>query len=418
MTTPTQTTWPRLRAQIPATASRIYMNSGWSGPLPQPVVDAVAQRFAREMQDGPTTRGVYRETMELRMDMREDVAALLGADVEEILLTQNTTEGINIVVNGIGWAPGDIVVTTSVEHGSGLVPAYYLRQRHGVELRVVETSATDAAAIVEEKFQTALRGGAKLVILSHISYSTGQLFPLAAIQRAAHAAGARVLVDGAQTMGHLPLDMHALDADYYAVPAHKWLLGPDGIGALFIRRELIANLEPAVVAGRAAQSYEYDGSAFVPAREAIEKFHLTTSSAPLGAGMAAAVAFYQEAGPAQAWDRIRALAQQAAHQLAQIDGVKILSSRQDDTRTGLVSFRLQGVTGSRMAEYLQVEYNVVCRGVSEVDGCRLSLHYFNTENEIAAAMAGVRAAAQHGVPDQILGKFPRPRPRGERSASA
>ena len=395
--------WRRLRAQIPAASHLAYLNAGWSGPLPHPVVEAIERRLRHELERGPTTRAVFQEQLDLTLQLRQRIAALVDAHVDEILLTQNTTEGLNLVLNALPWAAGDELVTTCVEHSSGLVPAYALRDRRGVTLRFVETDASDGPGDMAEKFAAAIGPRTKLVLLSHISYSTGQIFPLPEIQSLAQRVGARVLVDGAQAVGQLPLRLHAWAADFYALPAHKWLLGPDGIGALFVRRDHIAALEPIALAGAAAQEIDFSGGGYLPQREALTKCQLTTASAPLVAGMAAAVDFYRRADPAAVWDRIRELAAITAARLAAIDTVHLISPTRREDQSGLVAFRLRGLEGPRIAEFLQAAHGVVCRGVAERDACRLSLHYFNTETEIDRAISGVRAAAQDGIPATFTG---------------
>ncbi len=393
--------WAPFRAAIPATQTLHYLNSGWSGPLPTPVRDAITARLNWEWERGPTTADVFQGYLDLSHRLREQIAAALHVAPAEITLTQNTTEGINLVVNGLAWLPGDAVVTTSVEHSSGLVPCYYLQRRHGVGVRVVHTTAADSPGEMAEHFAAAITPGVKLVVLSHISYSTGQVFPLAEIQARAHAVGARVLVDGAQSFGQMPLDLRAVRADYYAVPAHKWLLGPDGMGALFVRHDLIRDLDPARVSGRAVQAYEHDGSAFVPERDLITKFELTTTSPALMAGMSAALDFYARAGPSAVWDRLRGLAGYAGDALTAIAGVRLLSPAVAAHRSGLVTFTVDGAPAGRLSVYLQIAGQVVCRGVPELDAVRLSVHYFNTEADIDAAVEVVRRAVRHGIPADI-----------------
>lgn len=392
-----------LRAQLPITARVAYFNTGWSGPLPDPVADAMRARLHIEAERGPASREAFVEYLELTQALRERLATTVGAQPEEIALTQNTTEGMNIVINGMPWQQGDRIVTTTAEHSSGLIPCYYLQRRHGVELGFVRTDATDSPDEMLAKFAAAITPGTKLVILSHISYSTGQVFPLAQLNALAHAAGARVLVDAAQGLGHLPLNLRADDFDYYAMAGHKWLMGPDGQGALFIRRELIVDLEPVFVAHAAAASLDFEGGGFHPAGDTIAKFSLTSTSTTLRAGMNAALALYNDAGPDAVWRRIRALAAYATERLAQIEQVQLYSPLNAEHQCGLVAFRIEGLPPSRVAEYLEVREGVVARSVAEVDAVRISAHYFNTEAEIDRAVAAVRRAAEEGIPAEVTG---------------
>ena len=392
-----------LRAQLPITQHLAYLNTGWSGPLPNSVVSAMHSRLQLEAERGPASREAFIEYLETTDALRQQIAATVGAQPAEIALTQNTTEGMNIVINGLNWQRGDRIVTTTAEHSSGLIPCYYLQRRYGVDLGFVRTDASDSPDEMLAKFAAAIRSGTKLVVLSHISYSTGQVFPLKQINELAHEVDARVLVDAAQGLGHLPLNLTADDADYYAMAGHKWLLGPDGQGALFIRRDLIADLEPVFVAHAAADSLDFAGGGIHPAVDTIAKFTLTSASTALRAGMHAALVLYRASGPDAVWQRIRALATYASDQLAQVEGVNLSSPVSAEHQAGLVAFRIPGLPASRIAEYLEVREGVVARSVAEVDAVRLSTHYFNTEAELDHAVAVIRRVAREGIPDEITG---------------
>ena len=395
-----------LRAQLPITQRLAYLNTGWSGPLPDSVVGAMRSRLQLEAERGPASREAFVAHLDITADLREQIAATVGAQPAEIALTQNTTEGMNIVINGLHWQPGDRIVTTTAEHSSGLIPCYYLQRRHGLDLSFVRTDASDSPDEMLAKFTAAIRPGTKLVVLSHISYSTGQVFPLRQINELAHEVGARVLVDAAQGLGHLPLNLTADDVDYYAMAGHKWLLGPDGQGALFIRRDLIAGLEPMFVAHAAADSLDFAGGGFHPAVDTIAKFALTSASTALRAGMHTALRLYRDAGPDAVWQRIRSLAAYASEELAQVEQVSLSSPINAEHQSGLVAFRIAGLPASRIAEYLEVREGVVARSVAEVDAVRLSTHYFNTKAELDRAVAAVRRIAREGIPSEITGASP------------
>ncbi len=399
--------WTRYRQEVPAAASCIYLNAGWSGPLPETVAAAMRAWLEEELRLGPTRRELMERGREAKARYRELFAGLLGALPEEIAVMENTTEGINVVVNGLGLQAGDVIVTTNIEHPSGLVPAYVQRERRGCEVRIVDLEGVESAAEALERFDRALDGRVKLVLLSEVSYLTGLWLPLGEIVERAHAVGARVLVDGAQSAGHIPLDVRATNVDFYALTAHKWLCGPDGIGALYIRQDLIPEVEPVKVAGRAARRWDTRGT-FEPERELITKFELTTVSPLLVAGANAALERYLTVGADAILARIRELHDRARALLAAIPSVSILTPSAAELRAGLLSFRIGSLPfgSARVASgVLQSRRGIVCRSLPGLDGIRFSIHAYNTEEELERAAEAVEELARGGLPEGAVAEF-------------
>lgn len=383
-----------LRSRIPACAETIYMNTGWSGPSPTSVVDAVKERLELEARMGPTTPPVIEAGRQVQNDAREAFAGLLNVSPQEITLTQNTTEGLNIVVNGLAWQPGDEVITFSLEHSSVLIPAYFLA-RHGVEVKVLPLAANEEPESILAKVDAAITDRTRLLFFSHIQYTSGLRMPAEGLREVTRRRGVQMLLDGAQTAGHIALDLAALGCEYYSIPGHKWLLGPDGVGALYIREDLIPQVEPTKVSGRAAPSHDDRGS-FEPETESIRKFELTTTSVPLWAGLVEAVRFHREVGSAEVEARTVELASRAKAALSDIPGVSIHSPLEGPGCTGLVAFSLRGWEPADVTRTLWEEGQVVSRSVRELGAVRLSLDFFNTEDEVAMVTAAVRSLAGRG----------------------
>ena len=236
-----------LRAALPATRAGIYLNTGTCGPIPAESAAAMRRAEEREVAIGRATRDAHEELLDRMAEARGALAAVLGTDMDSVALTHSTTEGIGLAVGTLDWRPGDRALTTNHEHPGVLGPLAAVRDRHGVDVRVAEIGDggdddRTLAALERELAQ----GGVQLVALSHVLWTTGAVLPVAEIVRRAHAHGAVVALDGAQAGGAIPLHVDDLGAEFYAVPGQKWLLGPEGTGALIVRRDVVATSLPAV----------------------------------------------------------------------------------------------------------------------------------------------------------------------------
>ncbi len=387
-----------IREQIPATAKQIYLNTGWQGPSPLAVISAVTTAFQAEAE-GPTAPPTHEQRLADFRRCRQALATLIGATADEVSIQQNTTEGINAVLFGMGLRRGDEIITASGEHSSVIVPAYYGRERHGVNLRIVRLSGADSSADILARFQEQATPALRLIVLSHVSYATGQLFPVRELAALAHERGAFLLLDAAQSVGQLPVNVRELDCDFCAFPGHKWLLGPAATGALYVRRELIPRLQPAKVSHHASAFFNFKDR-FETKGDTIDKFEMTTVSVPLLAGLNAAIDYIAGIGLEAIADRAVNLARRATESLRKIPGVRMISpSEPANVTTGIVSFALDSVPAPVLTAHLWESERVVGRTVPDAACTRLCFHVFNTEAEVDTTVEIVRAAANRGVPE-------------------
>ena len=377
-----------IRQQIPATQKMVYLNTGWDGPSPKSVVQAVTDRVEYESFNGPTSPPVYQSGREIQQNAKDAAASLLNVSPDEIVLTQCTTDGLNLVLNGLDWNEGDEVITFGLEHSSVLIPTYLLPGRFGVNLKVLDLNPTDTHDQILSRVAEAISPRTRLLFFSHIQYTCGLRMPAEELRKLTKDAGVQMLIDGAQTAGHIALDLRELDADFYSIPGQKWLLGPDGTGALYIRHDLIPSVAPTRVSGRAASSYDEHGG-FTPSADTMDKFLLTTSSAPLAAGFAEAVAFHNKLGSDAVEKRTRALAAQLKQALSEIPGVKVLSPFDDARSCGLTSFRIEGVDPNDAVDRLWNDYGIVVRQVSELSCIRAATHVFNNDDDLNKLVSAV-----------------------------
>jgi selenocysteine lyase/cysteine desulfurase len=218
----------RFRAQFPVLDRLIYLNAGTEGPVPGAAVDAVRRRIEAEATDGRCGRRYHDQLLDMATRLRAGYARLLGCQPSDVALTGSTTDGVNTVLGGLSFSPGDEILTSDEEHPGLLAPLGLARRRHGVTVRVVPFA--DIAEAVSEK--------TRLIACSHVSWVGGRVLDTAAIR----ATGVSLLLDGAQSVGAVPVDVDELGCDFYAGSGQKWLCGPEGSGCLYVRPERLDDL--------------------------------------------------------------------------------------------------------------------------------------------------------------------------------
>src|SRR5581483_5922863 len=195
-------------------------------------------RMQRDLQEGRMGMASFEEMTAIYEAARQGAAHLLNAYEDEVALTGNTGEGLNIISYGLNWQPGDEIITTNHEHISLLAPLYQLRARYGVVIRIADLGP-GAEKPALKAVADLVTSRTRLITLSHVTWTVGSRLNVAEIGYMGREHGIPVLVDGAQSAGAIPLDLHALGVDFYAIPGQKWLCGPDGTGALYVRREAL-----------------------------------------------------------------------------------------------------------------------------------------------------------------------------------
>lgn len=218
------------RAQFPVLARYAYLNAGTEGPVPQAAVDAVRARILSDAEEGRIGPAYFKQNQELAASVRAAYAEVIGAEAAEVALTGSTTDGLNTVLGGLALGRGDEILTTDQEHPGLLAPLRRAREVHGVKIRVVPF-----AEIAGE-----VGPATRLVACSHVSWVGGEVADTAAIK----ANGVPLLLDAAQSLGAVPVDVHALGCDFYAGSGQKWLCGPEGSGCLWVKPERLDDLEP------------------------------------------------------------------------------------------------------------------------------------------------------------------------------
>jgi selenocysteine lyase/cysteine desulfurase len=388
--------WRAIRAQFPIAERCVYLNTGWSAPSSRAVVDAMQRRLEREAYDGPTSPDVRNEKALLVRRVKHAVASLIGADDDELALIYTTTEAMNTVLCGIGLQSGDEVLVCNMEHNAIMVPAYVARMRDGVSVNIARFRFDEDAAQLAAGFEAAMTPGTKLLPLSHVSWNRGTRLPMREICAMAHARGALVAVDAAQSAGQIDFDVRDLGCDFLALPGHKWLLGPDGAAFLYMRRDLVERLQPLAVVHGANRNYDFEGN-FEYSNDTMHKFELTTHSGPVLAGLEASLEMVAGIGLPAIEARCLALASRFIDGIRALDGVRITTPLDDSVRSGIVTFEVRDLNPSETCAGLWQLDRIVGR-VCNDRRVRACFHVFNDESDVDRTIAAVASVAKHGLP--------------------
>ena len=385
-----------------------YLDNAATAQRPRCVMDAEADFYLHH--NANPLRGLYPlsvEATEIYEASRETVRAFIGAaSADEIIFTRNTTESLNLVAYSYGLThvkAGDEVLVSIMEHHSDLLPWQMVCRAAGAELKFIECApdgSIDLAAV--ERLITAKT---KIVAIAQVSNVLGREYPVAEIARLAHKKGAVIVVDGAQSTPHMPVDVRALDADFFAFSGHK-VFGPMGIGVLYGKRALLDAMPPFLTGGEMIESVTRTGAVYA---ELPHKFEAGTVNATGAAGLKAALEYVSGVGFAEMQRRELALTAHAMEALGAIGHVHILGSSKPEEHTGIVTFTLDGVHPHDISEILASDGVCVRAGhhcaqpllahLGLNATVRASMAFYNTPDEIdrlAHSLSTVRERMGYG----------------------
>lgn len=372
-----------VRADLPLLASQVYLNAGGTGPLPVPVARAITDATIAQLGMARMGPEGVELTEQVLAQLRDATGAVVGAGGDDMAITANTTTGLDIAIWGIDWREGDHIITTELEHPGLSIPIAVVARRHGLE--VTRLTRAQAELDLERSVAMYLTTRTRLVALSHVSWCTGTVLDVTGAARAARGAGAIVVVDGAQSVGAIPVDVAALGVDAYAFPAQKWLLGPEGLGALWIPAATRANVDLTFCAYEAGTDHTPDGR--LTLYPGARRYEISTAPLLLAHGWLAGLEWLAGIGWAEVHARTRGNQQAARAALADLDGVDILTP--EGPQAGLVVFSPDGVTPED-AFWSVMAMGVCVRWLAAPPALRASVGFFTSESDIDALRAGVR----------------------------
>lgn len=379
--------WRKVRDQFALDRDKVFFNPGTVGAMPKVVVEKMTEHL-KYIGSG-VADWAYKDDHKEEfisgynnlLGIRGKVGRLINAEVGEIAMTDNVTHGMSYIANGFTLQAGDEILTTDQEHGGGQSSWKVKERRFGAVFKTVAIGKPILNANeVYDKIVKAITPKTKVLMLSHMISGSGAILPVKELCVEARKRGIFTVLDGAQTVGHIKVDVKDIDCDAYVGCFHKWIGAPAGSGFMFVKTEQLKNLYTTVA------SYQWDN-------HADEGFRFTqrgTGSFPILKGVDAALDFHFQLGPDRVYERIKFLGKRLRHGLSALPKVKFFSPADESICAGITVYNLEGWTGTKLQDTYWEKARMRPRSQGDVFGVRHCTHIFNSEEEIDKAISLVK----------------------------
>jgi selenocysteine lyase/cysteine desulfurase len=380
--------WDELRKQFLFEEGIIMMNNGTVGPMPKPVFNSLIHCFKVQCTNPFDVYAFIPRKIE---EVRNKLANFIGASPDEVVITRNTTEGMNFVAGGLDLGDGDEVILSTMEHPGGTHPWRLKAKRYGITIKEVPIGLPPKS--VDEfvgAFEKEITPRTKVISISHTVYISGLISPLKELCQMARDKGVLVLADSAHGIGMLDLNMKELGVDFFATSPYKWMGAPTGVGVLFVRKEVQDKLWPTI----ASSGWDTQKTA--------KKFETLSQRADaLTIALGEAVDFQNAIGKQKAERRIKALAGYLKKELKKIPGIKLHTSEDPYISGGLTAFSIDSLEPRRIVDYVREKYNIVIRTVGSKEkgtyGIRVSTPIYVTYKHVDMLLEGIRHLVKRSV---------------------
>ena len=371
--------------EFPILGACDFFNHAGVSPLPRRAGDAL-RHFADQYERGAyLDSGFYRQIE----DLRKSAARMIGASAEEIAFVKNTSEGIATVAAGLDWRAGDRIVTTAVEYPANMYPWMDVARRFNVELITVPEETRDDGSRhvpIEKIIAAAEHWRTRLLALSHVEYASGQRHDFATLGQFCRDRQILFCVDAIQSMGVLPIDVRAMNVDFLSADGHKWILGPEGAGVFFCRRELLTTLRPLSVGWMNVINDQDYGDYDLTLKPDARRFECGTHNIPGLLALKASVELLLELGVDAIAARLKTLTDRATAGLRE-KGYQVISPRDGEQWSGIVSFVSSTHDHKTIWRDLRMTHNTEL--ALREGRLRISAHLYNTEEQIDLLLANL-----------------------------
>jgi len=378
--------WREIQQAFTVDRSLINLNNGGVSPSPKVVQDAM-RRYLEFSNSAPTV--TMWQVLEPEIEgVRRRLAAAFGCDPEEMAITRNASESLEICIFGLNLKAGDEVLTTNQDYPRMLTSWRQRERREGIKIKTISFPVPPPSMDdLYQRFERAITPKTRVILVCHITNLTGQIFPIKRICQLGRERGIEVIVDGAHAFAHFPFKHADLDCDYYGTSLHKWLLAPHGTGFLYVRKSKIGKLWPLMAADQKQD-------------EDIRKFEeIGTHPAANHNAISEALTFYEGIGAERKAARLRYLKDRWARRLETIKGVRILTSYDPQQSCGLANFSVEGIDHGKLGAHLWEKYRIICTpiGHEEFKGIRVTPNVYTTLSDVDTFCDAVEKSIRSGI---------------------
>ena len=381
-----------IRDDFPMLAEWRHFNCGGMAPMPNSVGAELLRVPTAVINDGPLQLLAHEESFLGIETARANLARFLGADPDEIAFTTQFSTAVNIVFEGFPWREGDHFIVTDQEHPALLIPLMNVARRRGLTYSRIPVSDDPAEMLASlDKVWT---DRTRLVAVSHVTTDSGTRLPAEEMTRIAHERGALVLFDGAHSVGQFPLDLHALDCDFYAMVGYKWLLGPYPSAALYIRQSMLDRIDVTWTGSRATKGGSVTmGVEDLEWIDGAKRFEYGGRTFSYDTAMVAGMSYVERLGIEQVAAHARRLSERFHAGLADIPGATIRSTRQLDRANGINTVSLDNMGGVDFSAALRERYRIIQRPALRASSVRFSLACYIEESDVDFLLEAIATLA-------------------------
>ncbi|MCC6629046.1 MAG: aminotransferase class V-fold PLP-dependent enzyme [Chloroflexi bacterium] len=381
---------PGVREDFPSLKHVTHFNSAGMAPMPTPVIDELLRIPRAVGEEGPLRLQMHDEDFVRADAAHATLARFLGVDADDIAFTTQFSTGVSLVVEGLAWQPGDEIIVSDQEHPALLTPVLNIARRRDLVVRRFPVSHDGAAML--SALAALLGPRTRLLAISHITTETGTTLPVMEMTRLAQARGALVLLDGAHTVGQVPLDLRATGCDFCAMVGYKWLFGPYPSAALYIAPAALERIEVTWTGSRVttAGAIDMDQVSFI---SGARRFEYGGRPFAYDNAMVAGVEYVAKLGTATVLAHAHRLAADLHAALARVPGTRILSSADPAAGTGIVTVAVEGVSGPALAAALLERWGILQRSAARGAGVRISLAAFTSEADLDRLVEAIATVA-------------------------